>query len=102
MNSGGSMISANGVIQSGQWYHVVVKRVSGDSKLFINGFVAASPSTKTDIQYWAQEVWIGKGNWDTTADMSILDLRWYPRALTDGEIDTLANEFNKDKYFIKE
>ena len=97
-NGGNCTTTRKGVVPAATWKHVVVQFVPGDLRLYVDLALESRDQSGGNISYYAQEVWVGRGNWDTTADMSILDLRWYPRFLTADERSALFYEFNKPEY----
>ena len=73
-------------------HHIAITFTSGSQKIYYDGTSVASGTRTDTITYYAQEVWVGKNNFQTTAAMDVRDLRMYARALTAGEIEWLANE----------
>ena len=48
-----------------QWHHLVFSFRNGSQKIYTNSTVRASSTRANTIQYYAQEVWIGRGNYAT-------------------------------------
>ena len=73
------------------WYHVVATYTSGSQKIYINGSQDAS-STRTDtITFYAQEVWLGRGNFGGYFDGILNDVAIWDEALDADAITALYN-----------
>lgn len=64
--SASSIGSSNGTAAANEWQHVLVTAKNGSQKIYTNGTaIASNTDTYTSIQYYAQEVWIGRANYST-------------------------------------
>ena len=57
--------TSNGTGIVNQWHHLVFSFRNGSQKIYTNSTVRASSTRANTIQYYAQEVWIGRGNYAT-------------------------------------
>lgn len=81
-------VLANGALTGrlSEWHHIAVTFEYGSQKLYLDGECIASESYEDTINYYPQEVWIGKGNFGGYFNGMIDDVKFYKRVLSASEI----------------
>ena len=87
-----------GAMADDTWHHIVVAYKSGSQKIYVDGVQQASSTNTDTITYYAQEVWIGKGNYSAgNLDGSVRDFKYIPSWLDAPDIRKLYSGENPKK-----
>ncbi len=90
--------SGNDALTDDTWHHVVVNYKSGSQKIYVDGVEQASATNTDTITYYAQEVWIGKGNYSGgELDGSVRDFKYIQSWLDAADIRKLYSGENPKK-----
>jgi len=98
----GASVAVSGAVSPGNWYHLLAAREPGNHSLYLNNTLIGSNSYSGSINYYDQEVWIGKTNWGTTLPFAFKHARFYDRVVTAEERQLLYDEFfSSNKKYIE-
>lgn len=85
--------STQGTWNTGPWYHVVSTFSNGQAKMYINGVLHSTSSTKSSLYTNSNNIFIGKaGDASSYFNGTIDDLGFYNRALSDTEITLIYQQ----------
>jgi len=89
-NSNGTytpLATAAGQFTTNAWYNVVGVYASGRQELYINGNLITSSTVTGTINYYSQEVWVGRANYASSYfNGNISSVKHYSKALTSAEL----------------
>ena len=91
---GGTTTKILSKVETGKWYHLTIRRVSGDKDYFyINGHLSQTNSTQSDVTGASGSIWyIGNRKEKNEAMIGKLDdIGFFSRALEESEIQSLTN-----------
>ena len=91
---GGTTTKILSKVETGKWYHLTIRRVSGDKDYFyINGQLSQTNSTQSDVTGASGSIWyIGNRKEKNEAMIGKLDdIGFFGRALEESEIQSLTN-----------
>ena len=81
-------INVSDKFELGKWNHILATFEYGSQKLYLNGVEIGSNTSNSTINYYNQEVWIGRSNFDYS-NFELQRVRFFNKALTATEVKDL-------------